>query len=72
MYDKFFLCAAFIAVFLCLSDRFIYSLCWFLDWFTHGKGPNPDIASLDRDMDDYFKNKKSTDQEDSNQAESVK
>eukprot|EP01040_Poterioochromonas_malhamensis_P006476 gene6476-6976_t len=26
-------------------------------WFAAGKGPNPDVASLDREMDDYFKSK---------------
>jgi hypothetical protein len=29
----------------------------FQDWFAAGKGPNPDVASLDREMDDYFKSK---------------
>mmetsp|Transcript_12631 Transcript_12631/g.18984 ORF Transcript_12631/g.18984 Transcript_12631/m.18984 type:complete len:82 (+) Transcript_12631:250-495(+) len=26
-------------------------------WFEAGKGPNPVVASLDREMDDYFKSK---------------
>ena len=30
------------------------------DWFEAGKGPNPAVASLDRDMDEYFKSKKET------------
>ena len=28
-----------------------------LDWFKAGKGPDPALASLDRDMDAYFKTK---------------
>jgi hypothetical protein len=28
-----------------------------LDWFQAGKGPNPDVLSLDNDMDAYFKAK---------------
>lgn len=28
-----------------------------LDWFKAGKGPDPKVASLDRDMDAYFKTK---------------
>ncbi len=27
------------------------------DWHAAGKGPDPDVAKLDRDMDDYFKTK---------------
>jgi hypothetical protein len=27
------------------------------DWFAAGKGPNPDLVSLDKDIDDYFNNK---------------
>jgi hypothetical protein len=32
-------------------------LCLFVDWFKAGKGPDPALASLDRDMDAYFKTK---------------
>ena len=37
----------------------LLSSCWLLsaDWFAAGKGPNPDVAALDADMDNYFKNK---------------
>lgn len=27
----------------------------FTDWFAAGKGPNPVVAALDKDMDNYFK-----------------
>lgn len=26
-------------------------------WFAAGKGPNPEVLSLDKEMDDYFKAK---------------
>ena len=28
-----------------------------LDWFNAGKGPNPIVAALDKDMDNYFKDR---------------
>jgi len=28
-----------------------------VDWFTHGKGPDPVQAKLDRDMDEYQKSR---------------
>lgn len=31
----------------------------FLDWFAAGKGPNPVVAALDKDMDNYFKDRAS-------------
>lgn len=41
-----------------------YALCFLIlrhaDWFEAGKGPNPELAKLDRDMDDYFKTKQAT------------
>eukprot|EP00981_Chlorochromonas_danica_P011734 scaffold4233_cov180-Ochromonas_danica.AAC.25 len=30
------------------------------DWFAAGKGPNPEVVSLDREMDDYFKTRSTT------------
>jgi hypothetical protein len=27
------------------------------DWFAAGKGPNPVVAALDQDMDNYFKSR---------------
>lgn len=27
------------------------------DWFQAGKGPNPDIAALDKDLEDYVSKK---------------
>ena len=32
-------------------------LCFPADWFKAGKGPDPAVASLDRDMDAYFQGK---------------
>eukprot|EP01039_Chlorochromonas_danica_P007791 gene7791-8602_t len=29
-------------------------------WFAAGKGPNPEVVSLDREMDDYFKTRSTT------------
>jgi hypothetical protein len=29
----------------------------FADWFAAGKGPNPVVAALDKDMDNYFKDR---------------
>ena len=33
----------------------------YIDWFKAGKGPNPDLVSLDADMDAYFQKKSATD-----------
>ena len=33
----------------------------YIDWFAAGKGPNPDLVSLDADMDAYFQKKTTTD-----------
>lgn len=30
-----------------------------IDWFAAGKGPNPVAAALDKDMDNYFKDRTS-------------
>ena len=32
-----------------------------IDWYKAGKGPNPDLVSLDADMDAYFQKKSATD-----------
>jgi hypothetical protein len=32
--------------------------CSCVDWFKNGKGPNPIVAELDRDMDKYFEDKR--------------
>ena len=31
--------------------------CCVIDWFAGGKGPDPEKAALDREMEDYFKAK---------------
>lgn len=39
-----------------VSDTSKFIFCVFsIDWFKAGKGPDPNKASLDREMDDYFK-----------------
>lgn len=43
-------------ILFCYLLLFIY-LFIFKDWFAAGKGKNPDLISLDREMDDYFKSK---------------
>ena len=48
----------------CLFCSFPFPLCTGdpddEDWHKAGKGPDPAIAALDRQMDDYFKNKASS------------